>query len=588
MALTKRCYNLFLPPPDIRHKHPQAIRPPKPSASTNLVPLDPSKRKQTGRTGSILDLTLQPLRVMPRQTTKELIVAHAAAELPTQYAILRTLMRELQTRYGWDALESQGRIQIVDFAALYGAAAWASVATLPSPVGRKNALVLIENNSVASDFSKELLTLDTPGPLATWSTLHFRSFAKYASSALAPRLRKDKSVGVLAFALSALVDPKERRRKLKEVWNSGVETIVVAEMGHRDGWTVVEEAREYLLGLGREELAVGQDQAGEYTPPSPPVQKDEQPGVDTSTLTPLAPRPRGRRRPGERLRPATPPFDDAPLDNDVEAGQFGIDKNAGVFVDTRRKKEKFVFNGVEFEEEDRKSEQEESEESEVVRWNDEGTQLVKDGRVLGCHIVAPVRRSSIPSLKRKLEANNSSPRLVLLRPLALQCPHDQKCPLASTPTPCAFGQLLETPLVTRLTKSTKSDLSRLNYSYFILRRGPRPAVDDHDRGQGREGEVGREERGKLKEKAKDVAVQGEDGMFALRDDLGGEGVEEEEVDWVKLRREVGEWGRVIRSPLARKGHVEVDMCTAQGQWDALLLVLGNPDALTPPRSLFVR
>lgn len=410
MALTKRCYNLFLPPPDIRHKHPQAIRSPKPSASTNLVPLDPSKRKQTGRTGSILDLTLQPLRVMPRQTTKELVVAHAAAELPTQYAILRTLMRELQSRYGWDAPENQGRIQIVDFAALYGASAWASVATLPSPAGKKNALVLIENNSVASDFSRELLTLDTPGPLATWSTLHFRSFAKYASSALAPRLRKDKSVGVLAFALSALVDPKERRRKLKEVWNSGVEMIVVAEMGHRDGWTVVEEAREYLLGLGREELAVGQDQAGEYTPPSPPVQKDEQPVVDTSTLTPLAPRPRGRRRPGERLRPATPSSDDAPLDTDVEAGQFGIDKNAGVFVDTRRKKEKFVFNGVEFEEEDRKSEQEESEKSEVVRWNDEGTQLVKDGRVLGCHIVAPVRCSSIPSLKRKQEADDSSPR----------------------------------------------------------------------------------------------------------------------------------------------------------------------------------
>lgn len=100
--------------------------------------------------------------------------------------------------------------------------------------------------------------------------------------------------------------------------------------------------------------------------------------------------------------------------------------------------------------------------------------------------------------------------------------------------------------------------------------------------------MGREERAKLKEKAKDVAVQGEDGMFALREDLGGEGVEEEEVDWVKLRREVGEWGRVIRSPLARKGHVEVDMCTAQGQWDALLLVLGNLDALTSPLSLFIR
>lgn len=402
MALTKRCFQLFLPPPDVRRRNPQALAAPKRSASTNLVPRDPAKQKVTSAAGRVLDLTLQPLKAMPRQTTAELVVAHAAAELPTQYAVLRTLMREVQSRNGWDVPGQQGGIQIVDFASGYGATAWAAVATLPSPPKKKNALVLLEPSELVGDFSKQLLRLDTPGPLATWATLHFRSFHRFRAAGGAPRLQTEKSVGVLAFALASLPTPAERRRKLRELWHSGVETMVVCEQGHRDGWTVVEEAREFLLGIGRDELATAREQAGEYVPPAPKPTEEEIVGAAAAAAATAAaasapaPRPRGRRRPGERARPslaaAAPEDAAADVDGAVAPsadGQFGIDHGPAP-----RKPERFFFNGVEFEESDARVDEAEAaakKDKDVARWDEGGKQLVKDGRILGCHVLAPVR-----------------------------------------------------------------------------------------------------------------------------------------------------------------------------------------------------
>lgn len=142
--------------------------------------------------------------------------------------------------------------------------------------------------------------------------------------------------------------------------------------------------------------------------------------------------------------------------------------------------------------------------------------------------------------------------------------------------------------MTRLTKNVKSDLSRLSYSYFILRRGPRPAVVDEDRGEGRVGEVERELRLAREEKEGRTAVEGDDGVFALPDDAGaaaaaaGERAEADQVDYGKLRREIGEWGRVLRAPLHRKGHSEVDLCTAEGVSLALPCpIVSSPAADSP-------
>ena len=84
----------------------------------------PIKRTPRHDIGKSLDLDSQPLKLMPAQTNKELVFAHASGQMPAQYAIMRNIMRELQSRSGWNTEENKGDLQFMDFAAGYGAGAW--------------------------------------------------------------------------------------------------------------------------------------------------------------------------------------------------------------------------------------------------------------------------------------------------------------------------------------------------------------------------------------------------------------------------------------------------------------------------------
>jgi hypothetical protein len=132
----RESYKLFLntPVPDptkLSFPKPDPFRPNTSAIAANpkranLLP-PPVKRKPKPLTGATLDLTQQPLKLMPRETTKELVFAHASGLLPTHYAVMRNVMQELKKRTGWTEEvegEEQGGLQFVDFSAGYGAAAW--------------------------------------------------------------------------------------------------------------------------------------------------------------------------------------------------------------------------------------------------------------------------------------------------------------------------------------------------------------------------------------------------------------------------------------------------------------------------------
>lgn len=130
----RSAYKLFLnspvtDPTKLRLPAPDPLRPnrdPRPGRA-NLLPA-PAKLQNNGNhlKGMTLDLAHQPLKLMPRDTTKELVLAHASGQLPTQYAVLRNIMEELKKRTGWldEPEEQQGGLQFVDFSAGYGAANW--------------------------------------------------------------------------------------------------------------------------------------------------------------------------------------------------------------------------------------------------------------------------------------------------------------------------------------------------------------------------------------------------------------------------------------------------------------------------------
>ncbi|KDQ63035.1 hypothetical protein JAAARDRAFT_146949 [Jaapia argillacea MUCL 33604] len=108
--------------------------------------------------------------------------------------------------------------------------------------------------------------------------------------------------------------------------------------------------------------------------------------------------------------------------------------------------------------------------------------------VRGCHVVAP-------------------------------CPHDAPCPLHSLHSPtktkliCGFSQRLQRPEFLRRTKHSGVGHEDVGYSYVVIRRGPRPGLNlktpEFSVGRkedgvrvGREGEVGRREGEKVREREK--------------------------------------------------------------------------------------
>lgn len=82
-------------------------------------------KQKPPKKGITLDLDAQPLKLIPSTATPTLVYAHAAGQMPTQYAIMRNVFRELRTRLGWqEGEEGEGGIQIIDWNAGYGPAAW--------------------------------------------------------------------------------------------------------------------------------------------------------------------------------------------------------------------------------------------------------------------------------------------------------------------------------------------------------------------------------------------------------------------------------------------------------------------------------
>lgn len=122
VKLTRATYQLFLN----KTKTHKSIAAPSKSSRPKAQDLRPApiKRKPDLSLGRTLDLEDQRLKLMPAQTNKELVFAHASGILPTQYAIMRNIMKELNVRMGWNKEEERGGFQFIDFAAGYGAAAW--------------------------------------------------------------------------------------------------------------------------------------------------------------------------------------------------------------------------------------------------------------------------------------------------------------------------------------------------------------------------------------------------------------------------------------------------------------------------------
>ncbi|KAF8640974.1 hypothetical protein AX17_000620 [Amanita inopinata Kibby_2008] len=160
------------------------------------------------------------------------------------------------------------------------------------------------------------------------------------------------------------------------------------------------------------------------------------------------------------------------------------------------------------------------------------------------------------------------------------CPHDGACPLryaGNSRLTCGFSQRIQRPDFVRRTKHSKVGHEDIQYSYVVIRRGPRPSVATTQ--VGRVGEVGFRELQKDAEKRlpiKELVLHDDSGevvksnpdstpeMAALPALSLKELQDQEELEAI-LRHEAYSWPRLVFPPLKRSGHVILDGCTAEGK-----------------------
>ncbi|OAX42679.1 Rsm22-domain-containing protein [Rhizopogon vinicolor AM-OR11-026] len=163
------------------------------------------------------------------------------------------------------------------------------------------------------------------------------------------------------------------------------------------------------------------------------------------------------------------------------------------------------------------------------------------------------------------------------------CPHDGRCPLFSEKSAsltCGFSQRLQRPPFVRLTKHAREGHEDIEFSYVVIRRGPRPStVGEGSSTQmgsvGRVGAVGREEADRIKQKEEmvtkelvlaadhiDAGHKAETTGLTPADVVLAEDPEEVEA---ALRNEAFHWPRLVFPPLKKSGHIIIDACTPEGK-----------------------
>ncbi|TCD70126.1 37S ribosomal protein S22 [Steccherinum ochraceum] len=151
---------------------------------------------------------------------------------------------------------------VLDWGAGTGSALWASLHSFQEPhisseqdFGEDE--IRTANSSVASyigidkrdglvSIGKKLTAdVDLGSTTVSWNKT-FHSAEKPVRSA-------GEIVAISAFTMSALPTPLKRKAMVKEMWESGAETIILIDHGTNAGFSNIAEAREFLLKQGRKD-----------------------------------------------------------------------------------------------------------------------------------------------------------------------------------------------------------------------------------------------------------------------------------------------------------------------------------------------
>ncbi|TFK26729.1 3-methyl-2-oxobutanoate hydroxymethyltransferase [Coprinopsis marcescibilis] len=184
-------------------------------------------------------------------------LAFASVALPAHYSAIFTVFEHMKHRLGpnWEV------DRVLDWGSGCGSGLWASLFSFQPP--HRSDMLDIESakstirSYVGIDKRQGLVTtakkiLDV---IPTSENLSVKFHKTFSQDERGEAEQANKTIALSAFVLSTLPTTLARKALVKEMWESGADTLVLIDHSTREGFDVIGQAREYLLRRGRKEVA---------------------------------------------------------------------------------------------------------------------------------------------------------------------------------------------------------------------------------------------------------------------------------------------------------------------------------------------
>ncbi|KAG6334024.1 hypothetical protein ID866_5067 [Astraeus odoratus] len=181
--------------------------------------------------------------------------AFASVVLPAHYAAIYAVLHHVKRRLGptWNV------DRLIDWGSGTGSGLWAAVRAFQKSLLNDEDCGFAANSSLTSyigvdkrdglvGIGKQLVQKIDLGSLsATWR----KSFHE---SDRIDRAQGRNTLALSAFMLSSLPTHLARKRLIKELWESGADTMILIDFNTKAGFESIAEARQLLLDLGQKDL----------------------------------------------------------------------------------------------------------------------------------------------------------------------------------------------------------------------------------------------------------------------------------------------------------------------------------------------
>ncbi|KAF9931891.1 37S ribosomal protein S22 [Linnemannia zychae] len=219
----------------------------------------PTKRLRSG-VGELTGKDDKPMTAHILEYGHRESIAYIAAMAPTTYSAAKNVLEEVHKR-----IPNLNPKTILDFGTGPGTAVWAANEVFDGSVKYTG----VDTSMAMLEIAEEILN-NMPGGGANIPDVTFKPFVSHGPTAA------KYDVVMSSFALSELTTPALRKSTLENLWNSTNDMLILIDRGTPNGFKILAEAREQILGLDLDRIKVKPkyDAYGNLIPVAEPVKPE--------------------------------------------------------------------------------------------------------------------------------------------------------------------------------------------------------------------------------------------------------------------------------------------------------------------------